>query len=88
MSKATKSLVIVESPAKSKTIEKFLGKGFKVKASYGHVRDLPKTKIGVDIEENFEPKYLIPKKAKPIIKDLKEEIKKADNLYLATDLDR
>jgi len=83
-----KNLVIVESPAKASTIEKFLGKDFKVKASYGHVRDLPKTKLGVDLENNFEPQYLIPKKAKPVIKELKEDVKKIDSLYLATDLDR
>jgi DNA topoisomerase-1 len=84
----SKSLVIVESPGKAGTIEKILGKGFKVRASYGHVRDLPKSKLGVDLENNFEPQYLIPVKAKKVIKELKEELKKADTVYLATDLDR
>jgi len=84
----SKNLVIVESPAKAGTIEKILGKDFKVRASYGHVRDLPKTKLGVDLEDNFEPQYLIPAKAKPVIKALKEDLKKVDTLYLATDLDR
>ena len=72
-----KNLVIVESPAKAKTIEGFLGKDFKVLASYGHVRDLPKTKLGVDVEDNFEPHYIIPVKAKPTIKALKEAAKGA-----------
>jgi len=84
----SKNLVIVESPAKAGTIEKILGKDFKVRASYGHVRDLPKSKLGVDIEHDFEPQYVIPAKAKKIISELKEELKKSDNLYLATDLDR
>lgn len=84
----SKNLVIVESPGKAGTIEKILGKGFKVRASYGHVRDLPKSKLGVDLENNFEPQYLIPMKAKKVIKELKEELKKVDTLYLATDLDR
>jgi len=83
-----KNLVIVESPAKSRTIEKFLGSGYKVLASFGHVRDLPSSKIGVDIKKNFEPDYVIPQKAKKVIIALKEEIKKADKVYLATDYDR
>lgn len=84
----SKSLVIVESPAKAGTIEKILGKDFKVKASYGHVRDLPKSKLGVDVDHDFEPQYLIPVKAKKVVKELKEDLKKVDTLYLATDLDR
>ncbi len=82
------NLVIVESPAKAKTIQKYLGKGFIVKSSYGHVRDLPKTVMGIDIEHNFEPKYLIPKKAKPHIAELQKHAKKAELIYFATDADR
>ncbi len=81
-------LVIVESPAKAKTIQKYLGKGFKVQSSYGHVRDLPKSKLGVDVENNFEPSYLIPTKARPRVKDLKAAAAKADTIYFATDEDR
>jgi DNA topoisomerase I len=81
-------LVLVESPTKTKTLEKFLGKDYKVLASYGHVRDLPKSKLGVDIENNFDPQYIIPIKARKNIKHLKEALKKADNVYLATDPDR
>jgi DNA topoisomerase-1 len=80
--------VIVESPAKAKTIGKFLGKNYKVKASVGHVRDLPKSDLGVDIENNFEPKYITIRGKGPIIKELKDEAKKSDNIYLATDPDR
>ena len=83
-----KSLVIVESPTKGRTIEKFLGKDYKVLSSFGHIRDLPKKELGVDVEHNFEPKYVIPAKAKKIISQLKKEVKKADNTILATDEDR
>ncbi len=83
-----KYLVIVESPAKAKTIEKFLGKNYKVLASIGHVRDLPKSKMGVDIEENFEPKYINIRGKGPLIKELKKEAKKAEKVFLATDPDR
>lgn len=81
-------LVIVESPAKAKTIGKYLGKDFVVKASFGHVRDLPKSVLGVDTENNFEPKYVVPTKAKKVITDLKKHIAKAEKVYLATDEDR
>ncbi len=84
----TKSLVIVESPAKAKTIEKFLGKNFSVKASMGHLRDLPKSQFGVDIENDFMPKYINIRGKGPIIKSLKDAAKKADRIYLATDPDR
>jgi DNA topoisomerase-1 len=84
----TKNLVIVESPAKAKTIEKMLGKGFTVQASYGHVRDLPKSKLGVDVEHDFEPQYVIPTKARKNVTKLKELAKKSDILYIATDEDR
>ncbi len=83
-----KNLLIVESPAKAKTIEKYLGKDYKVLASFGHVRDLPKSKLGVDVDKNFEPSYLIPIKARKTVKALKEAIEKADVVYLATDYDR
>ena len=84
-----KALVIVESPAKAKTIEKFLGKShYTVKASMGHVRDLPKSKLGVDIEENFTPKYITIRGKGELINKLKKAAKKADKVYLATDPDR
>ncbi len=82
------SLVIVESPTKAKTISRFLGKGFIVESSYGHVRDLPSSKLGVDTENNFEPKYLVPVRAKPLVKKLKELAGKAGKIILATDEDR
>jgi len=81
-------LVIVESPTKAKTISKFLSNDFVVKASVGHVRDLPKNKMGVDIENDFEPQYIIPKDKVKIIKELKQLKEKADDLYFATDEDR
>lgn len=84
----TKNLVIVESPTKSKTIEKFLGKNYTVKASMGHLRDLPKSTFGVDIEHDFEPKYINIRGKGELIKELKTLAKKADKVYLATDPDR
>jgi len=81
------NLVIVESPAKGQTIEKYLGSGYKVLASFGHVRDLPEKKLGIDTK-NFSPEYVIPAKSRKTIKDLKEAAKKAKIVYLATDLDR
>ena len=83
-----KNLIIVESPAKAKTIEKILGKGYKVVASFGHIRDLPKSKLGVDVDSDFEPKYVIPTKARKTVTNLKKMFASADNIYLATDLDR
>ena len=84
-----KTLVIVESPAKAKTIEKFLGKShYTVKASVGHIRDLPKSKLGVDIENNFEPQYINIRGKGDVIKELKKEAKKSKQVYLATDPDR
>ncbi|NCC70345.1 type I DNA topoisomerase [bacterium] len=82
------NLVIVESPTKARTIEKFLGKDYVVRASVGHVRDLPKSKLGIDVENNYQPEYEIPKTKTKVIKELKEETKKADIIYLATDEDR
>lgn len=81
-------LVIVESPTKAKTISRFLGSGFQVESSYGHVRDLPSSVLGVDVEQNFQPKYVIPKKAKKRVGELKEAAKKATEVILATDEDR
>ncbi|MED1202085.1 type I DNA topoisomerase [Heyndrickxia acidicola] len=81
-------LVIVESPAKAKTIERYLGKKYKVKASMGHVRDLPKSQMGVDPEQNFEPKYITIRGKGPVLKDLKTAAKKAKKIYLAADPDR
>lgn len=83
-----KSLVIVESPTKAKTIQKFLGNDFIIKSSFGHVRDLPKRELGVDVEKNFEPKYIVPTKAKKVISELKKDSAKADTTILATDEDR
>lgn len=82
------NLVIVESPAKAKTIEKFLGKGFTVKSSYGHIRDLKKKDLGIDIEKGFEPQYEIPKEKKKVVSDLAAAAKKADVVWLASDEDR
>ena len=81
-------LVIVESPAKAKTIEKYLGKKYKVKASMGHVRDLPKSQTGVDIENNYKPKYITIRGKGPVLKELKSAAKKAKKIYLAADPDR
>ncbi len=81
-------LVIVESPTKAKTIAKFLGAGFKIESSFGHVRDLPVSKMGIDIEHDFEPKYVVPVKAKKNLKILQALAKKSDKIILATDEDR
>ena len=83
-----KYLVIVESPAKVKTIKKFLGPNYEVMASQGHVRDLPKSQMGVDIEHDFEPKYITIRGKGEILAALRKEVKKADKVYLATDPDR
>ncbi|MDR1511759.1 MAG: type I DNA topoisomerase [Endomicrobium sp.] len=81
-------LVIVESPSKEKTISKILGNNFIVKSSYGHIRDLPKNELGIDIENNFKPTYINISKAKKLIADLKKQAEKSDKIYLATDFDR
>src|SRR5215204_579691 len=83
-----KSLVVVESPAKAKTINKYLGRNYKVIASMGHVRDLPKSKLGVDIEQGFEPSYEVIASRKKVLKELKEAAKDADTIFMATDPDR
>ncbi|MGV3042747.1 type I DNA topoisomerase [Staphylococcus rostri] len=82
------NLVIVESPAKAKTIEKYLGKKYKVIASMGHVRDLPRSQMGVDVEDNYEPKYITIRGKGPVVKELKRHAKKAKKVFLASDPDR
>ena len=83
-----KNLVIVESPAKAKTIEKFLGKDYQVESSFGHIADLPSKELGVDVDNNFEPKYIVDKEKKALVKKLKDLAKKADMIWLASDEDR
>jgi len=83
-----KNLVIVESPAKAKTIEKFLGKDFKVESSYGHIADLPSKELGVDVEGDFDPKYIVSDDKKAVVKKLKSLAKKAEMVWLASDEDR
>lgn len=83
-----KSLVIVESPAKAKTIKKFLGKDFEIKASVGHVRDLPEKGLGIDLQDNFKPEYVTIKGKEKVLKDLRGAAKTADHIFLATDPDR
>ncbi|MDO4782100.1 MAG: type I DNA topoisomerase [Capnocytophaga felis] len=83
-----KNIVIVESPAKAKTIEKFLGKDFKVVSSYGHIVDLPSKELGVDIENDFKPKYLVSADKKAVVKELKTLTQKAETVWLASDEDR
>ncbi len=83
-----KALVVVESPAKAKTINKYLGKNYTVIASMGHVRDLPKSKLGVDIEEGFEPSYEVIASRKKVLKELKDAAKGSDDIFIATDPDR
>ena len=84
----SKNLVIVESPAKAKTIEKYLGSDFKVASSYGHISDLPSKELGVDVENDFKPKYIISKDKKDVVRDLKKKADKADCVWLASDEDR
>jgi DNA topoisomerase-1 len=81
-------LVIVESPAKARTVGRFLGKGYTVRASVGHVRDLLRSSMSVDVENDFKPTYRVPKEKKQVVKELAEEVKKAAEVYLATDPDR
>lgn len=83
-----RNLVIVESPAKAKTIKKFLGSNYKIEASMGHVRDLPKSQLGVDVENDFEPKYITIRGKGELLAKLRKEVKKATKVYLATDPDR
>jgi DNA topoisomerase-1 len=83
-----KNLVIVESPAKAKTIEKFLGKDFRVESSYGHIADLPSKELGIDVDGDFSPKYIVSEDKKPVVKKLKALAKKAEMVWLASDEDR
>jgi DNA topoisomerase-1 len=85
---ASKTLVVVESPTKAKTLERYLGQGYTVRASYGHVRDLPKSKLGVDTEQEFEPEYVVPEDSERVVRDLRAAHRKAGDLVLATDFDR
>lgn len=82
------NLIVVESPTKARTLSRFLGKGYGVEATMGHIKDLPKSELGVEIDKDFRPKYVIVKKKKDSIKKIKKEAKKADGIYLATDPDR
>ena len=84
----TKNLVVVESPAKAKTIEGFLGKDYKVVSSFGHIRDLPKKNLGIQIDNNFEPNYEISADKKKVVDELLKQSKKSDVVWLATDEDR
>ena len=84
----SKNLVIVESPAKAKTLSQFLGKDYAVKASLGHVRDLPEKELGIDINNDFSPKYVVAQGKKKVLKEIKEGAKSAKAVYLATDPDR
>ena len=86
--KEGKNLVIVESPAKAGTIQKFLGEGFTVKSSFGHIRDLSDNELSIDIQDNFKPEYVIPADKKKVVADLKKEAKAADTVWLASDEDR
>src|SRR5215203_4706357 len=83
-----KNLLIVESPAKAKTIEKILGGDFEVKSCYGHIRDLQKDDMGIDIKNNYRPKYIVPEDKEKVVKELKQLAKKSDEVWLATDEDR
>ncbi len=83
-----KELIIVESPTKAKTISRFLGKQYNIQASFGHLRDLPKSKMGIDIEHNFQPQYVVPKTNQKTVAKLKELAAKSDTIYFATDEDR
>jgi DNA topoisomerase-1 len=85
---AKQKLIIVESPAKARTISKFLGKGYKVEASQGHVRDLPKSQIGVDVDNDFELKYITIRGRGDILTRIRKEARNASQIYLATDPDR
>src|SRR6478752_9534335 len=83
-----KNLLIVESPAKAKTIEKILGPDFEVKSCYGHIRDLEKDEMGIDVKNNFKPRYIVPQEKEKVVKELKSLAKKSSEVWLATDEDR
>src|SRR6266540_5801480 len=84
----SKNLLIVESPAKAKTIEKILGENFTVKSCYGHIRDLEKDEMGIDVKNNYQPRYKVPRDKEKVVKELKQLAKKNDEVWLATDEDR
>src|SRR5438046_5092032 len=84
----TKNLRMVESPAKAKTIEKILGNDFTVKSCYGHIRDLEKDEMGIDVKNNYHPRYIVPPDKEKVVKELKQLSKKTDEVWLATDEDR
>src|SRR4030095_11770487 len=84
----TKNLLIVESPAKAKTIENILGQDFEVKSCYGHIRDLEKDDMGIDVQNNYKPRYIVPAEKEKVVRELKGFAKKADEVWLATDEDR
>ena len=86
--KEKKSLVIVESPAKAKTIKKILGDSYEIKASVGHIRDLPKKTLGIDVKNNFEPQYEILANKQKVVDELSKAAKASENVFLAPDLDR
>src|SRR6476659_692833 len=83
-----KNLLIVESPAKAKTIEKILGSDFEVRSCFGHIRDLEKDDMGIDVKNNFKPRYIVPDEKKKVVRDLKQLATKTDEVWLATDEDR
>src|SRR3982751_2578751 len=83
-----KNLLIVESPAKAKTIEKILGTDFRVNSCFGHIRDLEKAGMGIDVENNFQPRYIVPEEKKKTVRELKSLAKSSDEVWLATDEDR
>src|SRR4030095_1489245 len=83
-----KKLLIVESPAKAKTIEKILGEDFEVKSCYGHIRDLKKEEMGIDVNNNYKPTYIVPEDKQKVVKELKQIAKKSNEIWLATDEDR
>src|SRR5690606_11268653 len=83
-----KNLLIVESPAKAKTIEKILGSDFTVKSCFGHIRDLEKDDMGIDVQHGFKPRYKVPAEKQKVVKELKESSKKAEQVWLASDEDR
>ncbi len=88
MASKSKNLVIVESPAKARTLSAILGAGYDVRASVGHIRDLPKSKLGVDVEQDFAPQYIVPKEKRDVVRQLKEAVAQAGSVFLATDPDR
>src|ERR1700738_1000682 len=83
-----KNLLIVESPAKAKTIEKILGKDFEVRSCYGHIRDLEKAGMGIDLERNYTPRYIVPDEKEKVVRELRAIAKKSEEVWLATDEDR